>query len=256
MTAAAFSAPREQRSVEWRTLNRLLRHPSAREAMLELSGALPAALCARHNSNPIIPKIIAATNTMMGTLSPARLTMAGPGQIPTRPQPTPNSTAPVTSGASRSLRVGQRYFAASSGLPRRRASAKPIEATATAPAMTKASVASHAPKMSRKPSTFSGSVMPEISRPAPKTSPEKKLAMITGMASASEAVPRDRSGEDRGDHEDDCRRDRARRQPREAADAMARGAAIADAGAEADEQAGERDHGHVRCHPRRRQRRA
>ena len=126
--------------------------------------------------------VMATTNTTIGELRPARLTSAGPGQIPIRPQPIPNRTAPCTSGASMSLRDGQSVVAARTGAPRRRAHAKPAAVTATAPAITNASVASQAPKMSRKPSTFSGSVMPEISRPAPKISPQAKLATMSGIA--------------------------------------------------------------------------
>ena len=77
--------------------------------------------------------------------------------------------------------VGQSHFAARSGRPRRFAHAKPGTATASAAIMTTARLASQAPKMSRKPSTFSVWTMPEIKRPEPNISPHNKDAMI-GMA--------------------------------------------------------------------------
>src|SRR5262249_42053701 len=114
-----------------------------------------------------------------------------------------------TNGAAMSRRSGQENFAAKRGAAQRRARAKPTDATATAPAMTKASVASHAPKMSRKPSTFSGWFMPEIRRPAPKIRPQTKLARIAGIL-ASQSVADDCDGCERRDHEDDGCRDRSR----------------------------------------------
>lgn len=44
--------------------------------------------------------------------------------------------------------------------------------------MTNAKVGSHRPRTSRKPNTFAGCVMPEITRPAPKISPHRRLARI------------------------------------------------------------------------------
>src|SRR5579859_2399984 len=187
-----------------------------------------------------MPSTIAATYTIIGMVRPARFTSAGPGQIPERPQPIPNSAEPVSSGASISLRAGHENFAANSGALRRCASAKPAPATMTAPAMTKASVASHAPKTSRKPSTFSGSVMPEINSPSPKTKPQLKLARINGMFLPSETVTRERNRDDCRAHENQRRDDRARGDAREAADPVAGGAAIAHTGADPDQKAGDR----------------
>ena len=56
----------------------------------------------------------------------------------------------------------------------------------------------------------------------------------------------DRNGRDRGQHEDDGRSDRANRQPGHAADAVARGAAASEPGAETDQQAGRDDYGPAR----------
>src|SRR6185312_7591964 len=226
-----------------------LSHPSdGVVAMDALRGLLSGTARRCHNSYPSIPSIIAATKTTIGRLRPARLTSAGPGQRPTRPQPIPNRTAPATSGASMSRRSGQRCFAAKVGAALRRASAKPIEATATAPAITKASVASHAPKKSRKPRTLAGCVMPEMSRPAPKIRPQTKLATTAGIALASKPMADDGDRCDGGDHEDDSRRDRAGRKPRKTADAMAGCAAVAHAGSEADQQAADRNQHEARCH--------
>src|SRR3954451_629540 len=84
-------------------------HPSVREATAGLSIAVTeVAPHAGENSYPSMPITIAPTNTTIGRLRPARLTSAGPGQIPTRPQPTPNKTPPATSGTSMSRRVGHR----------------------------------------------------------------------------------------------------------------------------------------------------
>src|SRR5580698_7487080 len=157
-----------------------------------------------------MPMIIAATKTTIGAVKPARFTSAGPGQIPERPQPIPNSAEPTNSGASISLRDGHENLIANSGALRRRASAKPAAATATAAAITKASVASHAPKTSRKPSTFSGSLMPEINSPSPKMRPQPKLAKISGMGLPSDKVANQRHRDERGTHEHQRRHDRAR----------------------------------------------
>src|SRR6185437_3874320 len=224
-------------------------HPSDGVAIAATGGVVFAAVLAAfrrcHSSQPIMPNTIVATKTMIGALRPARLTSAGPGQIPDRPQPTPNSAEPMTSGASTSLRGGHEKLAASTGALRRRASANPMLATATAPAITKASVASHAPKMSRKPMTFEGSVMPEIKRPSPKTRPPTKLAITSAISSPSKAVANQRHCGGRYHHEHHRRRDRARRKPGKAADAVTGRAAIAHPAAEADQKARDRKHNQV-----------
>src|SRR2546430_9845199 len=96
--------------------------------------------------------------------------------------------------------------------------------------------------MSRKPSTFSGCVMPETSRPAPNISPQPKQAMMSSIALPSEAVTDDRHRDDGRTHEDGSRRNRACRKPREAAYPVARRAAIAHAAAKAAKQAGGRNY--------------
>src|SRR5580704_17701617 len=105
------------------------------------------------------------------------------------------------------------------------------------------------PNTSRKPSTFVVCTMWEITRPEPKIKPQRRLASA-GMALASNNVMRHRDDNDRRDHEDQRRRDRARRQPRNAANAMSGSATVAEPGAEADQQAGDRDGDHAARHLR------
>src|ERR1700680_3674177 len=100
------------------------------------------------------------------------------------------------------------------------------------------------PRMWRKPRTLVVCTMPEITRPKPKMKPQKRLARA-GMTSGSDDVMRQRDANDGRDHETDRRRDRARRQPRDAADAVAGGAAVAEPGAKADQEAGDRDGDHA-----------
>ena len=80
----------------------------------------PCRYCsARANS---IPTSIAGTNTSVPVASSGSDTMAGPGQKPDSPQPTPNRAAPMTSGASMAVFVGSENASAKSGLPRPNAS--------------------------------------------------------------------------------------------------------------------------------------
>ena len=135
-------------------------------------------LCQR--SRAAMPAAIAATNTDTSGDSVARLSSAGPGHNPTSPQPIPNSADPTTSGRSISSLVGQKFRTASSGCERPFASMNPGTDTARAATITTARLGSQVPKISRKPKTFVGCTIPEISRPAPKIKPHSKDA-ITGM---------------------------------------------------------------------------
>jgi len=139
----------------------------------------------RHRAWAAIPAIIAATNSRTGGDSVARLTIAGPGQRPTRPQPVPNSTAPTISGRSIAVRVGHAAISARTGRSRRRASANPGIETMRAAAITIASVGSQPPfgiaSTSRKPSTLAVSVIPETTSPAPNMRPQRNAERI-GMA--------------------------------------------------------------------------
>src|ERR1700719_4295371 len=134
--------------------------------------------------------------------------------------------------------LGHRLFGAKIG-GRGRISAKPMPVTSRPAAITTIRLGSQVPlampNTSRKPKTFVVCTMWEITRPEPKMKPQSRLASA-GMALASDDVMRQRDDDHRRDHEYDCRRDRARRQPRNAADAVAGGAAVAEPGAEADQQ--------------------
>src|ERR1700722_16373793 len=111
------------------------------------------------------------------------------------------------------------------------------------------------PNTSRKPKTLVVCTMREITRPEPKMKPQRRLASA-GMALTSDDVMGQRDDDDRGDHEDQRRHDRAWRQPRNAADAVAGGAAVAEPGAEANQEAGDRDRDHAARHLRHRHRAA
>ncbi len=122
---------------------------------------------------------MAATKAMTAGDSEARLSSAGPGHNPTRPQPTPNNADPITSERSRPILVGQKLWVAMIGRGFRLASMNPGTETARAAIMTMARLGSQAPKISRKPRTFVGCTIPEISRPAPKINPQNKDAIIS-----------------------------------------------------------------------------
>src|SRR5258705_561626 len=162
---------------------------------------------------------MAATNTITPGDSVARFSSAGPGHNPTSPNPIPNSPAPSTSGVSISDLPGQKNCPASTGRERLLASMNPGTATASAAAITTARLGSHAPKISRKPSTLVGCTMPETSRPVPKISPQTSGAIIH-IGSTSQHVMRDCHGEDRRHHEDDGGRDRAHGKPSNPANAV------------------------------------
>src|SRR5436305_1444994 len=112
--------------------------------------------------------------------------------------------------------------------------------------MTTRRLGSQAPKMSRKPKTFSGFAMPESNSPQPKTNPHARLARRT--MSAAQHVPEKTHDEHRRCHEYRGGRDRAGREARDAAHAVAGGAAAAEPGAEADEQSGPDDQRITRRH--------
>src|SRR5690606_34509232 len=111
--------------------------------------------------------------------------------------------------------------------------------------MTKARLGSQPPlamaAMSRKPSTLAGSNMPEMARPRPSSSPATRAIRDVRIPLPSDQVPQHERARHAGGHEDDGGGERARRQPGEAADAVAAGAAGAKTRAETDQQAA--DHG-------------
>ena len=174
--------------------------------------------------------------------SVARFDQRRPGHSPTRPQPIAEQrrSRPPAAHRSRS-RVGQK-------LVRRQASAARAAARARSPAGDRERRRHHQrqarvpgpEQMSRKSSTLAGCTMPEISSPEPNMKPQPKRAIAShGSApacrvSATTATARLMKI--------DGRHDRARRQPRDAADAMAGRAAAAQPRAEADQQSGADDH--------------
>src|SRR5579883_3482841 len=94
------------------------------------------------------------------------------------------------------------------------------------------------PKTSRKPRTLLGCTMPETTRPRPKMKPHRRLAKA-GIGSTRKEVVGEGDDDDGGQHEHDGGDERARRQPRDAANAVARRAAAAEPRAEADQKSGD-----------------
>lgn len=84
----------------------------------------------------------------------------------------PKREAPVTSFASTLAVVGKMNLSLASGARIWRVSANPIDAGTSALTITKASVGSHFPAMSRKARTRSGSTIPDIAKPIPKIVPQ------------------------------------------------------------------------------------
>ena len=105
-----------------------------------------------------------------------------------------------------------------------------------APPITPASagfqVPSAMPPKSRNPSTTAGSTMPEIASPAPNSRPLAKAPKVFMQGTFCG------HHQDRNQQENCGGGDRARRQPRQAAHAMAAGAAIRQPRADADKQSG------------------
>jgi len=149
--------------------------------------ALRSRVPKRYSETPLNIAAINRTTSLEPRLKSAS---AGPGQRPTRPQPTPNSMEPPRSRKSRSRRVGIAKVAASQGCGRRRATAKPTALTASAAPITNASVGSQCPRTSRKASTLAGFVMPEIARPAPNKIPHNRERRACFTLLPAHGVPR------------------------------------------------------------------
>lgn len=77
------------------------------------------AVCARKSA---MPASMARANKVTSIGARARAATAGPGQSPTRPQPTPKMAAPITRRRSMSRAVGSWNAPANSGAARRRTS--------------------------------------------------------------------------------------------------------------------------------------
>src|SRR5262249_53126595 len=195
-----------------------------------------------------MPSAMAATNTRRRGESVARFSSAGPGHSPHSPQPIPTSAAPTTSGASIAVLSGHTHLGANRG-GRSFTRAKPMPLTTSAVAISTSRLASQAPRISRKPSTFSVRIMPETSSPQPNTKPQINPA-IASMALASEPMTRDRDHRHRRRHEDRGRCERAGRDACYAADAVPGCATAAEPRAEPDQEPGGYDHRPVRRHLR------
>src|SRR6185437_972578 len=171
------------------------------------------------NSNTAMPASIAATKPhALGKPAPSA-TSAGPGQNPASPQPTPNTALPRTSLTVTDELTGICIGRPSSDFLRRFANRNAIEPTAIAPAITNARDGSQRPTMSRNPSTFAGSAMPDTIRPTPNRSPEIKAAIKP--ISASQQMSEHEHGHKTACHKC-CRRDKRTDGPaRDAADTMA-----------------------------------
>src|SRR5262245_61797986 len=124
---------------------------------------------------------------------------------------------------------------------RRSARRNPAAPTSTAPPITNASDGSQAPARSRKPMILDGSVIPDTISPAPKSRPMRN-EVSAAMSSSSQHVAHDEHGDDPRAHERGRRRERAWRQPRDPADAVAAGAARAVASPDADERSRQQYH--------------
>src|SRR6185503_13982612 len=166
-------------------------------------------------------------------------TIAGPGQNPASPHPTPNTAPPTTRRRSIVRVVGS-----SIGVPRKvvfrlPAITNPMAPIATAPTMTRASDGSHRPARSRNPITFAGLTMPETSRPMPKTRPATNAKSAYMNDRSVENVVADEHGREARGHERQRRDQRARRKPGYPAHAMTAGAAGSVARADSDQNAGE-----------------
>ena len=69
-----------------------------------------AARATARDRDATMPIAMAMTKTITPGDSVARFAIAGPGHKPTRPQPMPNSAAPMSSGRSIAVAVGQRIW--------------------------------------------------------------------------------------------------------------------------------------------------
>jgi hypothetical protein len=117
----------------------------------------------------VIPKRNTSTNGSKEILFP----MAGPGQSPERPHPTPKSADPPTSFASIIPFFCQEkcQVSAKNGVfLLERNQCQKID-TASAPIITNRSEASQCPNISRNPRTLSGDVIPDSASPIPKRIP-------------------------------------------------------------------------------------
>src|SRR4051794_12115853 len=95
-----------------------------------------------------MPAHIAATKTKAELEPYPTAVSAGPGQKPASPQPIPKMAGPRMILASMSFRVGMWKRSAKNGRASFRTRLKPMKVTTTAPAITKARLASTSPRTS------------------------------------------------------------------------------------------------------------
>ena len=98
--------------------------------------------------------------------------MAGPGHSPTSPQPTPKSEAPIIILLSSFCFFGKFIWFPKAEVSLFFNRKKNGPAVSIPPPMTKINEASQLWAILRKPMTFSGLVIPEITNPIPKITPE------------------------------------------------------------------------------------
>src|SRR5947207_2075933 len=150
----------------------------------------------------------------------------------------PKMMAPSTRGRSISVLAGRWKSWPRRGCRRAPAIRNPMAATTKAPIMTRARLGSHSPAISRKPWTFAGSIMREMTSPSPKSRPAangermRQIPMIL--------TPDNMTQQEHCDYaaEGECGggQERALGEARRSANAMAAGAAPAEAGSEADQK--------------------
>ena len=102
----------------------------------------------------------------------AKEVIAGPGHKPTKPQPAPNKIEPIISFLSISLFVGIKKLDENNGLSLFLNKWNTGVEIISAPIITNASEGSHSLKIFKKPKTFSGFIISEITSPIPKIIPQ------------------------------------------------------------------------------------
>jgi len=107
--------------------------------------------------------------------------MAGPGHKPIRPQPIPKIEAPKINFESILVNVGRENVSHNIGFCLFLLKKNIGVVTNKAPPMTKISEGSHAPKIFKKPNTFSGLIMPDTVKPNPKIIPAIPEANLVFM---------------------------------------------------------------------------
>src|ERR1700677_425605 len=201
-----------------------------------------------------IPASMATTKVMACELPNASNAMPGPGQIPESPHPTPKIRLPVTSRRSISRLREISDAVPGTAAVRLPAMEKTTRPTAIAPPMTKASEGSQLPARSRNPSTLLCWIMPDRQRPVPKINPARNENAGIMSSSLTDDVTCNEHCYEAGQHEKRGRSQGARRQAREAANAVTAGTPRSKASPESDEHSGDREHGGMGADGRRLQR--